>query len=473
MKNKTETADEKARTRWLNQEKQRRIEVRQLFEMHTRNGGEAITDLMNECLDDPAMTAERSSKLLLTELGKMNADPLGGDYRQLSNGGALSQRDMQQAGSRYGEFTARDTLGELEAAATDAILMRGGITVEKPHPAAADCSRMRMSDFAETYARQYGARTSGMSRDQIVRKALSTRGLISHSTSDFSSLLENVASKALLKGFFEVRAIHRKIAKIGSLPDFKEGSRTALSDFSDLDVVFENGEYKFGTFSDLKETLQLSTYGKLFSISRQALVNDDLNAFVNVPRGMASAASRVIDDLVVGVLTANAALNQDSTALFHADHSNLVAPGSGAAPSVSTLDAGFQAMALQQGPGGATLDIVPSILLVPVALDATARTLTSAINDPSGATFMEPNPFVNRLEVVSTARLDADDPLQWYLMADPNMFDTLEVAFLDGQSSPFLESKDGWSTDGIEYKVRIDAAATATDFRGLYQNDGN
>ena len=238
-------------------------------------------------------------------------------------------------------------------------------------------------------------------------------------------------------------------------------------------MVYENGEYKFGTFSDLKETLQLSTYGKMFSISRQALVNDDLSAFTSVPRGMASAASRVIDDLVVGVLTANAALNQDSTALFHADHNNLVAPGSGAAPSVSTLDAGFQAMALQQGPGGATLDIVPSILLVPVALDATARTLTSAINDPSGATVMEPNPFVNRLEVVSTARLDADDPLQWYLMADPNMFDTLEVAFLDGQSSPFLESKDGWSTDGIEYKVRIDAAATATDFRGLYQNDGN
>jgi len=137
------------------------------------------------------------------------------------------------------------------------------------------------------------------------------------------------------------------------------------------------------------------------------------------------------------------------------------------------LDAGFQAMSLQQGPGGATLDITPSILLVPVALDATARTLVTAMNDPAGTTFMEPNPFVNRLEVVSTARLDAGDPLQWYLMANPNMHDTVEVAFLDGQTSPFLESKDGWTVDGVEYKVRLDAVAGALDFRGLYQNDGN
>jgi len=103
--------------------------------------------------------------------------------------------------------------------------------------------------------------------------------------------------------------LNRKIARIGDLPDFKPGSRTALSDFSDLEVVYENGEYKYASFSDLKETLTLSTYGKLFSISRQALVNDDLNAFTGVPRGMASTAARVIDDLVIAVLTTNAALN--------------------------------------------------------------------------------------------------------------------------------------------------------------------
>ncbi len=202
-------------------------------------------------------------------------------------------------------------------------------------------------------------------------------------------------------------------------------------------------------------------------------MNDDLSALVNVPRGMASAAARVIDDKVINVLINNAALNQDSTALFHANHSNLVAPGSGDPPTVSSIQAGFVAMAKQTGPQGAILDITPSLLIVPVTLDATARTIVNAINDPAGTTFMEPNPFQGRLEVVSTARLDADDPLQWYLSANPNTFDTVEVAFLDGQDAPYLETKDGWSVDGVEYKVRLDCVAAALDFRGLYQNDGN
>jgi hypothetical protein len=53
------------------------------------------------------------------------------------------------------------------------------------------------------------------------------------------------------------------------------------------------------------------------------------------------------------------------------------------------------------------------------------------------------------------------------------MHDTVEVAFLDGNQTPFLESQDGWKQDGVEYKVRIDAVAGAMDYRGLYQNDGN
>jgi len=478
MTEKTKSTDDdiivQPHARWLAAEKNRRVEVRQMFEIHTRSGGETIRALMDDCLDDTSCSAEQASKLLLRALGERSGDPVAGDYRQILNGGSMSQRDMQETGRRaYGDLTARDTLGEFSDAATDAILQRGGIKLEKPHVAAADCSRMRMSDIAETVLRQYGTRTSGMSRDQIIRKALSTRGLISTSSSDFPALLENIASKALNAGFVETPAIYRKIARTGSLPDFKEARRVALSDFSDLEIVYENGEYKYGQFSDFKETLQLVTYGKMFNISRQALVNDDLGALTNIPRGMAQAAARVIDDQVVSVLTTNAALNQDSTALFHADHSNLVAPGSGSAPSVTSLDAGFVSMKTQQAPQGAVLDITPTLLIVPAALETTSRTLVQAINDPSGTTLAEPNPFRGRLEVVSTARLDADDPLQWYLSADPRVVDTLEIAFLDSQETPYLESRDGWSQDGIEYKVRLDCVAGALDYRGLYQNDGD
>jgi hypothetical protein len=38
---------------------------------------------------------------------------------------------------------------------------------------------------------------------------------------------------------------------------------------------------------------------------------------------------------------------------------------------------------------------------------------------------------------------------------------------------PYLETRDGWKVDGVEYKVRIDAGAKAVDWRALYFNDGN
>jgi HK97 family phage prohead protease len=264
MTEKTENTDDDnviPHKRWLKQEKRRRDNIRVVF---TRFADD-YSDLLDTCLDDPQCTIEQASEKLLRAIGDASPGPLGGGYTQSSNGGFLSQRDMQDVGAnRYGNFTARDTLGEFTEAATDGILQRGGIKIEKPHPGAVDVRNMRMSDVAETMLRQFGVRTSGMNRDAIVRKALSTRGFISHSSSDFPNLLENIASKSLLAGFNETPAIYRSIARIGNLPDFKQGSRTALSDFSDLEVVYENGEYKYGSFNDLKETLTLQTFGKQY-----------------------------------------------------------------------------------------------------------------------------------------------------------------------------------------------------------------
>ena len=53
------------------------------------------------------------------------------------------------------------------------------------------------------------------------------------------------------------------------------------------------------------------------------------------------------------------------------------------------------------------------------------------------------------------------------------MTDTLAACFLNGQTEPFMEQQEGFTTDGMSYKVRIDCVALPLDFRGLYRNDGN
>jgi phage major head subunit gpT-like protein len=59
--------------------------------------------------------------------------------------------------------------------------------------------------------------------------------------------------------------------------------------------------------SDRGVNLVLATYGKIFPITRQAIINDDLGAFTKVPAKMGTAAKRTIGNLVYAILTSNAA----------------------------------------------------------------------------------------------------------------------------------------------------------------------
>jgi hypothetical protein len=196
---------------------------------------------------------------------------------------------------------------------------------------------------------------------------------------------------------------------------------------------------------------------------------------------MGTAAARVVGDLVYDeILLGNPTLNQDATALFAAGHGNYVAPGSGAAPSVTTLDAAMLAMRTQTDPdGNSTLNVMPQYLIVPAALEATALALTTAINydtAPGATSGRQPVGSVNRyasLTPIVEPRIDANDSAKWFLSASPTMYDTIEVAFLNGNENPYMEQQDGFSQDGVTYKIRLEATAAAMGYVGLYFNDGN
>lgn len=361
----------------------------------------------------------------------------------------------------------------------DSLLVKTGIITDREEVRkiqAGGFVGLTATEMAREFLRAHNVETKGLGRDGVIKRAFMSRAnILAHSTTDFASILENVAAKALMVGYTEAPETWMQWCKIGSVSDFKEASRVALSAFSDLDEIKESGDYTEGTFSDVKETLAALTYGKLFNISRQALVNDDLSALSAIPMGMGRAAARKVGDLVYNVLINNPTMAQDSTALFHTDHGNFIAGGSGAAPSVATVNAARTAMATQTDPSGnAVLNVMPAFMLVPHALLGTASALAEGQYDPEGtAGTLTPNTVRNTFKPIAEARLDVNDPAAWFMAANSNMADTIEVAFLDGNQEPYLEQQEGWSSDGVSYKVRIDAVAGAIDFRGLYMNDGN
>lgn len=288
------------------------------------------------------------------------------------------------------------------------------------------------------------------------------------STSDFVNILANVAHKSMLKGYDEAPETFREWTATGTLSDFKTVSRVDLGIFPALDQVGEGEEYKYAKLSDRGITIALATYGKMFPITRQAIINDDLNAFTKVPGKMGAAAHRTVGNLVYAILTANANM-PDGNALFSAAHKN-IATGAGSALGVASLDAGRVAMAKQQDKdkNAVALNIRPSFLLAPVALQGSAHQLMTSQTEPGQNNAALANRVANMAKVITDARLDAASATTWYLAGSPTQYDTIEVSYLNGAAQPVLEQREGWNVDGVEFKVRHDAGVNLLDYIAFY-----
>lgn len=291
-----------------------------------------------------------------------------------------------------------------------------------------------------------------------------------HTSSDFPLILANVANKAMMKGYDEADETFQVWTTAGSLPDFKVQSTVDLGSFPSLRQVAEGAEYKYITVGERREQRVLATYGERFMISRQAIINDDIDAFSRIPRKMGRAAIRTVGDLAYAVLTANANM-ADGVALFNAAHGNLQGA---AAISTTEVDKMRVAMARQKDVGqtSGSLNIRLRYLIVPVTLQGTAMVVRDSEFEVGASTKNNtiPNMVRNTFEVVSDARLDDASTSIWYGAADPAMHDTVVVDYLDGVQTPTLEQQAGWSIDGAEFKVRMDASAKALDWKTLQRN---
>ena len=315
---------------------------------------------------------------------------------------------------------------------------------------------LTLMEMARDSLEKTGVNTRGMSKTELSVRAL-------HSTSDFPEVLANVANKTLRDAYDGVPRTFTAWARQTTLPDFKEMSRVALSQSPDLKKVVEGGEYKYGSFSENAEKYRLFTYGRIFGITRETIINDDLDAFTRLPAKMATAAARLESDLVYAILTGNPNMS-DSTALFHADHNNLTDALIGVG-GIGKMD---ELLMTQKGLGDKdVLGNQLEYLIVPAALKLEALKLQGQVNPTQSS---EVNPYVNAYQTIVEARLDAASTSHYYGAAGPNSIDTIEYAYLDGEAGPYIESRQGFTRDGMEIKVRHDFATKAIDFRGLVKS---
>lgn len=297
------------------------------------------------------------------------------------------------------------------------------------------------------------------SADRVLERAATT--------SDFPNLLTGVGNRVLMAAYEVAASPLKQIARRTTINDFRAKSVLRLGDMGPLAKVLEHGEITHTSRSEVKEGYSLATFARIFSLTRQAIVNDDLGAFADWNTAMGRAAAETEASELVALLTVHAGAGptmSDTKALFHTDHGNIA--DTPAMIDVTSVGLGRQAMRDQVGLAGEPINVVPKFLLVSSGKETQAEQLLAALY---ASTVAEVNPFSGRLTLLVEPRLSGNP---WYLFADPVQAPVLEYAHLSGAEGPQLASREGWNVLGVEYRCVLDFGCGVVDHRGAYRNAG-
>jgi hypothetical protein len=338
---------------------------------------------------------------------------------------------------------------------------RTSIDISKPeHARAHDYKFASMLDIAKECVRDAGHDPRHMSKQEIVSRAIAT--------TDFPDLLTSTTQRFLRKYYDAVVPDWKPFGTQVNAPDFRAKTGVKVDANVTFEEISEGGEYKESTvMSNEKAIVQLKTYARKFSITRIAIINDDLSVFTKLPRWIALGAQQFQSKKFWGLVSDNAT-SSDNIALFQtATHKNLAS--SGAVISDTTLSAARTAMRRQKSPEGNEMMIVPSFLIIPPELETSAAKILTAI---TANTTSDVNVWAGKLKPVVVDYLT--NTTAWYLAADPNaiMADGLVYSYLEGEEGLYTESFTDRDNDNVVTKARLDFDCRVWGHQGWYKNPG-
>lgn len=285
-------------------------------------------------------------------------------------------------------------------------------------------------------------------------------------TADYPSIFANVLNKSMLARYTLQMPTYREIAIERPFNDFRPHPQIRAGEFPLPAPLTETGELTAGGSADNREDLTVKPYGRIFSISRQMLVNDEMGAIDQI---LASAADAVLifeNNTFFTMFNSNPTLKQDSTAVFDATtHKNY--QSSGSEPNILSIGKGRAAMRVQTSLSGNLIDTPPAIILTGPAHETRADQITAAINPTlTGAV----NPFSGKLRNVTTAKITGNE---WYLFCNPAQVPVFAYGFLAGATGPRIRTEEPFGYQGVRTSLEVDFGCGAIDFRGAYKDAGS
>lgn len=308
--------------------------------------------------------------------------------------------------------------------------------------------------------------------DSFIRAALDADRKIRASggstTLSLASILENVAHKALISSYEAIETTWSMFCAPRTHADFKVHSRYRLDVTGSFRKVGADGELKHIGLSDAKFTNQLDTFGAIVTLTRQMQYNDDLDAFLELPRMLGRLSALAIEEAVYVLLLSN------PNNFFHADNRNVAAGVFGIA-GLTALENVFR----NQVDGNKKPILVsPQILLVPTTLKVDADNIyeETTVNETTTADKAKParnphkgkykpvtSPYLNNTaikvldEAGNAAAIAGQSSIQYYQFADPAARAAMGVGFLNGVQQPTIESAETDFTKlGMQWRSYMD-----------------
>ena len=291
----------------------------------------------------------------------------------------------------------------------------------------------------------------------------------------FPAIMDQTIRKSIVDLYNRVPTTFQEITTKGSLPDFKTTSdhEYVIGGVGDFLQVPENGEIKpDAPRTELLPQRKLETYGKQFSMTRQAFINDDIGFLTRVPGLYATAAKKTIDKQVYKLLFDNATIF-DGTALFTAAHKNLINTGS--KPTQASIQEMILQMQKQTDHFGDPIYMTPRTIVVPVGYEFDLAVIFHSAQ-VTGSDHNDVNPLYNYpLQIVQSPLLNAmagAGACPWFMLADEASARGIQVDYLNGQETPTVRRMETPGTLGFTWDIWLDWGISVRDFRGIYKNPG-
>ena len=410
--------------------------------------GDRCDDALIDSLEAKALTGDISAETFELELLKAS--------RPLPNGSGTAP---SYAGADCNAITAAlcNSIGMDEESVADSLKAEVGVkAADKAMNDAATLRGFNVHKLIHTVLHAHGRSVSpgqGID-DSVLASALecgsNIRASAGFSTVSLPGILSRVANKAMLQSYNSGAGVAREFCAETDTTDFKQFDRYRMTEAGDFEEIGATGEIKNSTLTEETLSNQVKTYGRMFGITRQMLINDDLGAMLAIPSLLGKMAARTLEKSVISLL-ANASTGAASTNFFFststAKKKANYAAGAATALDIDALGTAYKLFLDQVDSQGNPIMVEPSLLLVTNKNAVNARKLfndaayrftnadTKETTENQWQGMFRPlvSPFLSQLGTTED---------EYYLLPAPTDTAVINIAYLRGQRAPVISQSD-------------------------------